>query len=112
MELRALLVRKAFHIAGAVLLAVPLFVKVPVPLYYSALALVAGVFYSIQVKRPRLLIELRRNIFDSLEDMFESLDRLVPVGRADLKTQYDAALLAIEKAIEAAERDYEKRGDI
>nr|KJR73680.1 MAG: phosphatidate cytidylyltransferase [Thermoproteus sp. AZ2] len=110
MELRALLVRKAFHIAGAVLLAVPLFVKVPVPLYYSALALVAGVFYSIQVKRPRLLIELRRNIFDSLEDMFESLDRLVPVGRADLKTQYDAALLAIEKAIEAAERDYEKRG--
>jgi dolichol kinase len=110
MDIRGLLVRKSFHIAGAVLLAVPLFVKVEPSLYYAALALIAGIFYSIQVKRPQMLLDLRRDIFESLEDVFESLDKLVPVGRADLKVQYDALLDSIEKAIEAAERDYEKRG--
>lgn len=110
MDLRGLLIRKAFHIIGAILLAVPFFVEVRPPLYYAVLALVAGTFYSIQIKRPQLLLDLRQNIFKSLEDVFNSLDKLVPVGRADLKTQYDALLVSIEKAIEAAERDYEKRG--
>ncbi|MEZ0248024.1 MAG: phosphatidate cytidylyltransferase [Thermoproteus sp.] len=110
MDVRGLLVRKAFHIVGAVLLAVPLFVDVSAPIYYAALALIAGAFYSIQVKRPQLLLDLRRDIFKSLESVFDNLDKIVPVGRADLKLQYDVLLSSIERAIEAAERDYEKRG--
>lgn len=110
MDLRGLLVRKAFHIVGAILLAIPFFVEVNPPFYYAILALAAGAFYSIQVKRPQLLVDLRQEIFKSLESVFDSLDKLVPVGRADLKVQYDELLYSIERAIEAAERDYEKRG--
>ncbi|MFP3250520.1 MAG: phosphatidate cytidylyltransferase [Thermoproteus sp.] len=110
MDIRGLLVRKSFHVAGAVLLAVPLFARIEPAVYYAALALAAGFLYSIQVKRPQILLDLRRDVFKSLEDVFASLDKLVPVGRADLKVQYDALLGSIERAIEAAERDYEKRG--
>ncbi len=110
MDLKGLLVRKAFHIAGAILLAIPLFVEVRPTIYYAILALAAGAFYSIQVKRPQLLLDLRRDIFKSLQNVFDSLDKLVPVGRADLKAQYNELLYSIERAIEAAERDYERRG--
>ncbi|MBP1449922.1 MAG: phosphatidate cytidylyltransferase [Thermoproteus sp.] len=110
MDLRGLLVRKIFHITGAILLAVPFISNVPIAPYYSLLALAAGVFYSVQVKMPKLLVNLRLNIFKNLEEMFINLDKLVPVSRVDLKIQYDAALAAIERALESAERDYEKRG--
>ncbi|WP_052883191.1 phosphatidate cytidylyltransferase [Thermoproteus tenax] len=113
MDIRGLLVRKAFHIIGVILLATPFLAGVSenyISIYYALLALVAGVFYSIQIKRPQLLLELRADIFRSLQSMFENLERLVPVQRSDLKIQYDEIIIMIERAIEEAERDYEKRG--
>ncbi len=106
-ELRRLLARKIFHITFVALVAIPLFVNIPIDIYIASLAAVSGFLYSIQVRQPTLWNEVRQNLLKSLEELLERLDRFIPLDKPEL--QYQKFVKQIEEFIALAERDYEKR---
>lgn len=109
-DIKPLVARKAVHVVFVALVALPLLLPVPMEAALSLLLVAAGFVYSVQVKEPARWAEFRQGIFRSLEEFADALEAIPPLDRPELRERYLKAVRELEAVVDAAERDYEKRG--